>query len=67
MLAQLASRIMPEVPAGVPLVTDFVANPEDRKVLDVVFLTTLLARPFIAPPGMPADRPDALRDGFMLA
>ena len=34
-------------------------------MLDVVFLTTLLARPFIAPPGMPADRVDALRDGFM--
>jgi tripartite-type tricarboxylate transporter receptor subunit TctC len=64
-LAQLASRVMPEVPAGVPLVTDFVAGADDRKVLDVVFLTTLLARPFIAPPGIPADRVDALRDGFM--
>jgi tripartite-type tricarboxylate transporter receptor subunit TctC len=64
-LAQLASRVMPEVPPGVPLVTDFVASADDRKVLDVIFLTTLLARPFMAPPGLPADRVAALRDGFM--
>ena len=65
LLAQLAPQAMPEVPAGVPLVTDFVANADDRKALDVIFLTTLLARPFIAPPGMPSGRVAALRDGFM--
>jgi hypothetical protein len=64
-LAQLASHAMPEVPAGVPLVTDFVTGADDRKVLDVIFLTTLLARPFIAPPGIPDDRVAALREGFV--
>jgi tripartite-type tricarboxylate transporter receptor subunit TctC len=64
LLVQLAARKMPEVPAEVPLVKDFVANEDDRRILDVIFMTTLLARPFIAPPGIPADRVAALRDAF---
>jgi hypothetical protein len=64
-LVQLASRKMPEVPPEVPLVQDFVSNADDRKVLDVIFTTTLLARPYIAPPGIPAERVAALRDAFM--
>jgi tripartite-type tricarboxylate transporter receptor subunit TctC len=65
LLAQLAPQKMPEVPAGVPLVKDFVSREEDRRVLDVIFLSTTLARPYIAPPGVPADRTKALRDAFM--
>ena len=65
LLAQLAPRKMPEVPAEVPLVKDFVPNENDRRMLDVIFMTTLLARPYIAPPGIPADRVAALREGFM--
>jgi tripartite-type tricarboxylate transporter receptor subunit TctC len=65
LLAQLAPQRMPEVPPGVPLVTDFVANADDRTVLDVIFLTTLLARPYIAPPGVPADRVETLRAAFL--
>jgi hypothetical protein len=65
LIVQLAAQKMPEVPANVPLVKDFVANEDDRRILDVVFMTTLLARPFIAPPGIPADRVAALRDAFM--
>lgn len=64
-VAQLAPRKMPEVPAGVPLVKDFVPNDEDKKVLDVIFMSTVLARPYVAPPEMPADRAKALRDAFM--
>jgi tripartite-type tricarboxylate transporter receptor subunit TctC len=65
LIAQLAPRKMPEVPANVPLVKDFVSNEEDKKVLDVIFLSTTLARPYMAPPGVPADRVKALRDAFM--
>jgi len=65
LVAQLAPRKMPEVPDSVPLVRDSVPSEEDRRVLDVVFLSTVLARPFIAPPGLPDDRKKALRDGFM--
>src|SRR5215468_10592054 len=64
-VAQLAPKKMPEVPASVPLVKDFVANEDDKKVLDVIFVSTILARPYIAPPGIPADRVKALRDAFM--
>jgi tripartite-type tricarboxylate transporter receptor subunit TctC len=64
-VAQLAPKAMPEVPAGVPLVKDYVANDDDKKVLDVIFISTILARPYIAPPGIPADRVKALRDAFI--
>ncbi|MCC6888565.1 MAG: hypothetical protein IT536_08535 [Hyphomicrobiales bacterium] len=64
-LAQLAPKKMPEVPVTVPLVNDFVSNEDDRRVLNVIFLSTILARPYIAPPDMPADRRQALRDAFM--
>jgi len=64
-VAQLAPKKMPEVPASVPLVKDFVASEDDKKVLDVIFVSTILARPYIAPPGVPADRVKALRDAFM--
>jgi tripartite-type tricarboxylate transporter receptor subunit TctC len=64
-VVQLAPKKMPEVPASVPLVKDFVADADDRRVLDVIFLSTVLARPYIAPPNIPADRRQALRDAFM--
>jgi tripartite-type tricarboxylate transporter receptor subunit TctC len=64
-VAQLAPRKMPEVPGDVPLVKEAVANEDDRRVLDVIFYSTVLARPYIAPPNMPADRRQALRDAFM--
>jgi tripartite-type tricarboxylate transporter receptor subunit TctC len=65
LIAQLAPSKMPEVPASVPLVKDYVASNDDKKVLDVIFVSTILARPYIAPPGIPADRTKALRDAFM--
>ena len=64
-LAQLAPKKMPEVPPDVPLVKDFVTNDDDKKALDVIFMSTILARPYIAPPGMPAERVQALRTAFM--
>jgi tripartite-type tricarboxylate transporter receptor subunit TctC len=64
-LAQLAPGKMPEVPAEVPLVKDYVANDDDKKVLDVIFTSTILARPYIAPPNIPPDRVKALREAFM--
>ncbi len=64
-LAQLAPKKMPEVPPDVPLVRDSVPDQSGRDALDVVFQSTILARPYIAPPGIPADRVKALRDAFM--
>lgn len=65
LVAQLAPAKMPEVPADVPLVKDYVADEEDKKVLDVIFISTILARPYIAPPGVPQNRAKALRAAFM--
>src|SRR4051812_17250623 len=64
-VAQLAPRKMPEVPVQVPLVKEYVTNDDDKKVLDVIFISTVLARPYIAPPNIPADRVKALREAFM--
>ncbi len=64
-IAQLAPKKMPEVPAEVPLVKDFVPNAEDRQALDVIFTSTILARPYVAPPNMPPERSKTLRDAFM--
>lgn len=64
LLAQMAPERMPEVPADVPLAKDFVASEDDRRALDVIFLPTLLARPYIAPPGLPQDRLATLRKAF---
>lgn len=64
-LAQFAPRKMPGVPADVPLVKDFVADEEAKRVLDVIFLSTLLSRPYVAPPGLPPARAKALRAAFM--
>jgi tripartite-type tricarboxylate transporter receptor subunit TctC len=65
LLAQLAPQRMPEVPAHVPSVMDFITNDEDRRALDVIFLPTLLARPYITTPGVPPERLVALRKAFM--
>jgi hypothetical protein len=64
-IAQLAPKKNASVPANVPLVKDFVKNEDDKKALDVIFSSTILARPYIAPPGVPADRVKALREAFM--
>jgi tripartite-type tricarboxylate transporter receptor subunit TctC len=64
-LAQLAPKKMPEVPPDVPLVKEFVASEETRQVLDVIFQSTTLQRPYIAPPGLPPARANTLRKAFM--
>jgi tripartite-type tricarboxylate transporter receptor subunit TctC len=65
LLVQLAPHKSPEVPDDVPLARDFVADENDRKALDVISMTTLMARPYIAPPGLPAERVALLRKAFM--
>jgi tripartite-type tricarboxylate transporter receptor subunit TctC len=65
LLAQFAPKKMPTVPDDVPLARDFATTPEDKQVLDVIFTSTILARPYIAPPDIPAERVEALRKAFM--
>ena len=54
------SRELPEV----PLVLDLVKNPEDRQLMELLMGTMAVARPFMAPPGVPEGRATALRRAF---
>lgn len=48
-----------------PRLYDRMKNPDDRKVLDVIFRQTQLARPLAAPPGTPKERVAALRKAML--
>src|SRR5215470_9101410 len=48
----------------VPNALDFVKSAADRKVLELHFTQKTAARPFIAPPGVPAERVAALVSAF---
>ena len=47
-----------------PLVLDFAKTPADRELLEILVAPQVFARPFAAPPGIPADRAAALRAAF---
>ena len=66
-LMQGAPTKLPQFP-DVPLPMEFATNDVDRKVLELYFTQKTMARPVIAPPGLPADRVATLRRAFeMLA
>jgi tripartite-type tricarboxylate transporter receptor subunit TctC len=48
----------------VPLATKFVKNEADRAAIDFFLARFAIGRPFVAPPGVPADRVAALRQAF---
>jgi tripartite-type tricarboxylate transporter receptor subunit TctC len=50
---------------GVPLLVDFTKNPEQKRALEAYLATGSISRPFLLPPGVPADRIEALRRAFM--
>lgn len=53
-----------DVFGAVPSVFDYAKTGEDRQILEIHFGQLKLARPVMAPPGVPADRMAALRKGF---
>jgi tripartite-type tricarboxylate transporter receptor subunit TctC len=63
-LLQLSTAKHPMMP-DVPLVMDLVDDPDDLKMLGLVFARQTLGRPYIAPPGVPEERVEALRAAFM--
>jgi tripartite-type tricarboxylate transporter receptor subunit TctC len=63
-LVQLALQKHPELP-DVPLITDQAKNEEQKQILTLIFARQALGRPYLAPPGIPQDRVDALRKAFM--
>lgn len=51
-------------PPGVPLMIDLAENAEQREIMRFFSRTVGLGRPYLAPPGVPADRLAALRTAF---
>ena len=49
---------------GVPFIMDLLKDPTDRQVVHVALSQLAMARPFTAPPGVPAERVAALRVAF---
>ena len=61
-IAQMSNVPHPEIP-NVPLIKDLVA-PEYQAAVELAGATDDMARPYAAPPGIPADRAAALRKAF---
>ncbi len=53
----------PDFP-GVPTVVELVKKPDDRALVELLVGPGAMARPFAAPPGVPADKANALRRAF---
>ena len=49
---------------GVPLMISLAKSEEDRQAMQMFYAQNAFARPFILPPGVPADRIAVLRQAF---
>ena len=62
-IVQAALKKEPEI-AAVPLATDLVSNPEQLQIIRLLLASQAMARPFVAPPEIAADRKSALTAAF---
>jgi tripartite-type tricarboxylate transporter receptor subunit TctC len=62
-LTVLALERSPELP-DVPSIMEFATTERQKQILGFVLNAQTLGRPFVAPPGIPADRAAALRKAF---
>ncbi len=65
LIVQLALEKAADLP-NVPLITDLATNDRQRQILKLIFSRQTMGRPFAGPPGIPADRAQALRHAFDL-
>lgn len=63
-LASLSMERWPELP-DTPSIMEIAQTDEQKSILKVAILSADLGRPFMAPPGVPADRVAALREAFV--
>jgi hypothetical protein len=63
-LVQLSLSKHPDLP-NVPLIMDFAKSNEQKQIFQLVFARQPMGRPFLAPPGIPAERVATLRKAFM--
>jgi tripartite-type tricarboxylate transporter receptor subunit TctC len=62
---QMALQPHPDLQArGVPMIWDFVKNDRDKQILELILSQLEFGRPYILPPGVPAERVQALRTAF---
>src|SRR5215470_11243869 len=64
LLVQMGLEKEPAIPE-VPFVLDLVTNPDDRLLLTASFAPLQSGRPYLMPPGVPADRVAAMQAAFM--
>ncbi len=62
-IVQAALKKEPEI-ASVPLASDLVTKPEQLQIMRLLLTAQAMARPFAAPPDIPADRKAALLAAF---
>ncbi len=65
LLLQFSDTSHAELDGKVPVMMDYITNPRDRAMLEIVFGTQEMGRPFVGPPGMPKARLAAIRKAFM--
>jgi tripartite-type tricarboxylate transporter receptor subunit TctC len=65
-LVQLSNKGHPDlIKRGVPLGEELAKSDDDKRVIRLVFSQGLFGRPYVLPPGVPAERVTALRTAFM--
>jgi tripartite-type tricarboxylate transporter receptor subunit TctC len=62
-LLQLALVKHPDLP-DVPLITDFARNEGEKAQMELIFSRQTMGRPYLLPPGVPADRVAMMRKAF---
>ncbi len=62
-LVQMSLSKHPDLP-DVPLIMDLAQNDEERQIFKLFCARQVMGRPFLGPPGVPADRVAALRQAF---
>ena len=62
-LSVAADARLPELP-DVPTIYELAPKDHDKQVLALIMASDTIARPFVAPPNVPAERLQALRDAF---
>jgi tripartite-type tricarboxylate transporter receptor subunit TctC len=63
LLFHTGTKPVAEIP-DVRLIRNLVTNPTEKQALEFILAREILGRPFLAPPDLPADRAEVLRNAF---
>jgi tripartite-type tricarboxylate transporter receptor subunit TctC len=64
LLMQVGLKKNPEIPAEVPLAVDLAKTEQDRAALKIIFSNQAMGRPYVLPPGVPAEQVAEVRRAF---